>query len=191
MGIGRYSFVLYFSAIKKQKRKCHSHRSSKNWPRTTPFSNPCSPAIPGKNTFGSPGMINGACWKSSATFAMKRWRIFVPRVRVTLETPGTTPPGINPPAWVTERKYLEQDYEQVLERFLQERSDSIDWLRSLKHPNWEQGYEHPKLGFLSAGFFLSNWLAHDYLHIRQITRLKYDYLGAMSGIDVAYAGNWI
>ncbi len=43
---------------------------------------------------------------------------------------------------------------------------------------------------MTAKMFLSNWLAHDYLHIRQITKLKYDYLKQLTNEDLNYAGNW-
>jgi len=43
---------------------------------------------------------------------------------------------------------------------------------------------------MSAKFILANWLAHDYLHIRQITRLKYDYLQDIPNENLSYAGNW-
>jgi hypothetical protein len=36
----------------------------------------------------------------------------------------------------------------------------------------------------------ANWLAHDYLHIRQILRLKYEYLKSISEEDLSYAGEW-
>lgn len=34
----------------------------------------------------------------------------------------------------------------------------------------------------------NNWLAHDYLHMRQI--IKYQYLKEKTNIDLQYAGNW-
>jgi hypothetical protein len=43
---------------------------------------------------------------------------------------------------------------------------------------------------MSAGMLLANWLAHDYLHFRQITKLKYDYIKYRTGEDLAYAGTW-
>jgi len=43
---------------------------------------------------------------------------------------------------------------------------------------------------MTASMFFSNWLAHDYLHIRQITRLKYDYLKQLTNEDLSYAGTW-
>ncbi|MEM6429633.1 MAG: hypothetical protein AAF708_10365 [Deinococcota bacterium] len=42
---------------------------------------------------------------------------------------------------------------------------------------------------MSAQFFLENWLAHDYLHMRQVVKLKYDYLTA-DGVNLIYAGTW-
>jgi hypothetical protein len=43
---------------------------------------------------------------------------------------------------------------------------------------------------MTAMLFLSNWLAHDYLHIRQIIKLKFDYLEKMTGEGLSYAGDW-
>ena len=43
---------------------------------------------------------------------------------------------------------------------------------------------------MSAKLFLTNWLAHDYLHIRQIIRYQYHYLKESTAIDLGYAGNW-
>ena len=61
----------------------------------------------------------------------------------------------------------------------------MEWLKSLKNPLWTNSYNHPKLGSLSAHLFLSNWLAHDHLHIRQIVRIKRAYLMEKSGEDLS------
>ncbi|MCW3121172.1 MAG: DinB family protein [Flavipsychrobacter sp.] len=115
---------------------------------------------------------------------------FRARTKHTLETPELPMSPIDPVGWVKERKYLEQDYEAKLTSFLQERDNSIAWLKSLNDPNWDNTYHHPKLGALTAKMFLCNWLAHDHLHIRQITRLKYDHLKHLSGESLSYAGDW-
>ena len=112
------------------------------------------------------------------------------RTQWVLEKPNQTPPPFNPVIWVTERNYIEQDYNQVLNNFIKEREQSITWLNALKDPKWENYYVHPKKGKLTAKFFLTNWLAHDYLHIRQITKLKFDYLEYQSGEMIDYAGIW-
>ncbi|HAP01497.1 MAG TPA: hypothetical protein DCQ93_06175 [Bacteroidetes bacterium] len=85
---------------------------------------------------------------------------------------------------------MEQNFEERVLAFLAERKNSIAWLRSLENPNWENAYIHPKVGAVRASLLLSNWLAHDYLHIRQITKLKYDYLKSTCGEKLDYAGEW-
>ena len=116
---------------------------------------------------------------------------FRARTKSTLETPERALVQFDPEAWVTERKYMEQDYEQKLGQFLAERQQSIQWLQSLENPKWDNAYQHPKYGPLTAHHFLSNWLAHDYLHIRQATKLKYGYLQVDSANSLSYAGNWV
>ena len=115
---------------------------------------------------------------------------FRARVKHTLESPELPIPGNNPVGWVTERDYQGQDYAIKLEDFLDERRISIEWLRNLKDPNWSQAYQHPKWGPLSASLFLSNWLAHDYIHIRQINRIKYQLFEKKTAENLDYAGNW-
>lgn len=116
---------------------------------------------------------------------------FRTRLKYVLETPEKAPPPIDPVAWVQERNYMEKDYTEMVRKFLDERDSSVIWLRALLNPQWEQAYHHPTLGPRTARMYLTNWLAHDYLHIRQITKLKYDYLKAISGEDLQYAGKWI
>lgn len=115
---------------------------------------------------------------------------FRTRVKCVLHDPVQSPPPIDPVGWVSERKYRNQDFEVVLAKFLKERDFSIRWLESLKDPAWGNTYMHPKLGPMSALLFLTNWLAHDFLHFRQIIRLKYEYLREMSAISLDYAGKW-
>lgn len=112
------------------------------------------------------------------------------RTRRVLEGTEGPLPAIDPASWVQERSYKDQNYGEVLLDFLQEREASIHWLNSLTDPQWKNFYNHPKLGPMTAELFLSNWLAHDYLHVRQILKLKFDYLGQMTEIDLGYAGNW-
>ncbi|MFD1314058.1 DinB family protein [Namhaeicola litoreus] len=113
------------------------------------------------------------------------------RTRQVLKNPEKTLPSFDPLTWVNERNYLEQDYELMLSNFLKEREKSIIWLEKLENPDWKNSYVHPKLGAMSAAIFLANWLAHDYLHLRQITKLKYDYVQAMTNENLTYAGTWI
>lgn len=115
---------------------------------------------------------------------------FRTRVQHTLATPNEPLPMFDPIAWVKDRKYIEQDYHLVVEKLLVERNNSINWLKSLKNPPWKNAFNHPKLGPLSSEHFLANWLAHDYLHIRQIISLQFHYLKQKSQNELVYAGTW-
>lgn len=115
---------------------------------------------------------------------------FGARVKSVLKHPEKAFSPINPEGWVEERNYLEQDYDEMLFKFLRQRKTSVEYLRSLKKAPWENVHKHPSLGEMSAELFLANWLAHDHLHIRQIIKLKYDFLKDVSEQDLSYAGSW-
>jgi len=115
---------------------------------------------------------------------------FRARVKHVLEHPELPLQSISPKTWPVERDYLNQNFDTVLHDFLFERQQSVAWLRSLKEPNWNLSITNDALGTMTAHSFLTNWLAHDYLHIRQINRIKYEYLNAKGSADLGYAGNW-
>lgn len=115
---------------------------------------------------------------------------FRARVDHVLSTPDEPMPTINPVEWVAARRYLEQDMDVVLNEFLDERRASVEWLRALKDPRWEQAYQHPKVGPVRAQLLLVNWVAHDLLHIRQINALRYGWLQSISTEPLDYAGTW-
>ena len=115
---------------------------------------------------------------------------FRTRTKLVLQDPKLSLPSFNPTALPQERAYIQQNYNDKVYSFLNERDQSIDWLQSLKDPEWNNAYQHPKFGAMSASLFLANWLAHDYLHIRQILTLKYTYLEQLSGESLSYAGGW-
>ena len=112
------------------------------------------------------------------------------RTKWVLENPNQIPPSFNPIQWVTEHDYMGQDFNAMLDKFIEERETSINWLKTLKNVDWDLSFEHPKLGTMTAKYFLNNWLAHDYLHIRQVIKLKYDFLKNGFKNDLNYAGNW-
>lgn len=115
---------------------------------------------------------------------------FRSRVKHILENPGLQMKPIDPVGWVKERNYITKDFNEVLSKFLEERKISVNWLMNLENPDWNKIHIHPKLGEMSAKMILTNWVAHDYLHFRQIIKLKYDYLKSESGESLDYAGNW-
>lgn len=115
---------------------------------------------------------------------------FRARVKHILSSPGVQLPKIAPHLWPIERNYASQDFESTVTRFLKERQASVDWLDSLKQPNWELFVDHPEVGPRSAKKFLVNWLAHDYHHIRQINRIQHSFLKFSTDDDLTYAGKW-
>jgi len=112
------------------------------------------------------------------------------RTRHCLHRQPVPPVPIDPEGWVKTRQYMAQDYREKVAAFLDERQRSVDWLRSLDKPDWQSASPHPRLGVQTASHYLTNWLAHDYLHIRQILRLDMARLEQSSGEDLSYAGNW-
>lgn len=115
---------------------------------------------------------------------------FRARVKHTLFTPDLPLKSISPREWPIQRGYMDKDFETSVKNFLDERSASILWLRTLEDVPWENTVHLKGLGKLSARNFLENWLAHDYLHIRQINRVKRSYFHNCAQGDLSYAGNW-
>lgn len=117
---------------------------------------------------------------------------FRTRLRLTLFEPGQTWPAIDPQGWVISREYGNRDFELSIKNFLNERDVSLGWLTDLKEKelDWQAKYDHPQ-GILKAGDLISSWVAHDLLHIRQITRLHWEYLNQQfQPFSSDYAGNW-
>ncbi len=116
---------------------------------------------------------------------------FRKRLDLLLHSPGEPWPEIDPEGWVKEKKYSERDWADSVSAFLAERERSTTWLRGLESPEWDRSYSHPVLGELQAGTMLSSWLAHDYLHARQIVTLHFRYLEEISRpYSPGYAGQW-
>ncbi len=112
------------------------------------------------------------------------------RMQSAIENPLQEVPEIDPAGWIKERKYIARDYPLMVSKFINERKKSINWLRSHQELDLSKAFKHQRYGNLTAGFILNNWLAHDLLHIRQITRVKYLYHQAKADTKVDYAGTW-
>jgi hypothetical protein len=96
---------------------------------------------------------------------------FPKRLRLLLENPETEWPSIDPEGWVRERDYNARELGTSVENFMAERASSIEWLKGLEDPEWRKAYQHPKIGEIRAGDLLASWLAHDFLHLRQLANL--------------------
>src|SRR5215211_2338223 len=78
---------------------------------------------------------------------------------------------IDPQAWVSERRYNEQDFQAMQEKFLSERKQSLAWLKGLSNSDWDIIYSS-QYGSVTAGEMFSCWVAHDNLHLRQFVELR-------------------
>jgi hypothetical protein len=116
---------------------------------------------------------------------------FRARLELMLTQPGVLGPPIDPEGWVRERGHNQRDLQELLHAFEEERARSVAWLRDLATPAWGNIYEHPAFGTLHAGDILAAWVAHDLLHIRQLTHLHWQLLrGLAEPYGVGYAGKW-
>jgi len=116
---------------------------------------------------------------------------FRTRLDILLHTPEKPWPPIDPPGWVTERRYNVRDPQKALQDFLDERDKSIAWLRSLESPDWSSEATSPWGRTMTAGQMLRCWLAHDLLHVRQMAEIHHRRLEAIEGTAaVEYAGGW-
>lgn len=101
-------------------------------------------------------------------------------------------PSIDPTGWAVTRKYQEQDFGAARQRYAAERQASLRWLRGLPaDTDWTRAYRHPRFGPLAAGDLLASWVAHDLLHVRQITKRRHERTADLAKpFTVAYAGEW-
>lgn len=116
---------------------------------------------------------------------------FRPRLKSLLfDTPsGLSITPLDPPTWVIEGNYNARDLPTAIEDYRSERALSFKWLSTLPEVlDLERRLPDTKM---TAGVVFHSWLAHDYLHIRQITRLHYDFLEFEAGsFKIDYAGEW-
>ena len=116
---------------------------------------------------------------------------FRQRLKNVLEDPQKSWSPVDPENWIIEREYNKREMNVSINNLLSERRISVQWLKSLSSPDWKATHIHPVLGEISAEMLLTNWLAHDYLHIRQISFLNWSYISHIAPkIRLNYAGNW-
>ena len=113
------------------------------------------------------------------------------RIDLTLHRPGEPWPAIDPEVWARERQYNSRELGRSVERLTTRRARSLRWLEALDQPDWSLAYHHPSAGPLPAGDLLTSWLAHDFIHVRQLNRLHRQYLATeLSDYSPGYAGHW-
>lgn len=97
---------------------------------------------------------------------------------------------IDPQAWVAERKYNEQNFSEMCEKFFNERKKSLNWLKDLAKADWDKTYTS-EFGAITAGEMFASWIAHDNLHIRQLVELRRARIENITKpFAIVYAGDW-
>jgi hypothetical protein len=97
---------------------------------------------------------------------------------------------IAPMAWVKSRRYNQQNFKTMKAKFFRERAKSLAWLRKSKNADWETTYKS-KWGTMTAGDMFASWVAHDNLHVRQLTELRRMLIERMANPHkIRYAGDW-
>ena len=97
---------------------------------------------------------------------------------------------IAPLRWVVERKYNEQNFLEMQNKFFDERRKSLGWLNEISQSDWDVTYTS-QYGSVSAGEMLSCWIAHDNLHVRQLVELRRLRIENITKpYSIEYAGDW-
>ena len=113
------------------------------------------------------------------------------RIDLTLHRPWEPWPPIHPEVWARDRQYNSRELGQSVERLMTRRVRSLRWLEGLDQPDWSLVYNHPSEGPMPAGGVLASWLAHDFIHVRQLNSLHRQHLAAeLSDHSLDYAGYW-
>ncbi|MEM7230180.1 MAG: DinB family protein [Planctomycetota bacterium] len=119
---------------------------------------------------------------------------FPPRLRSTLEDPQRKWEPIEPQAWPADRDYANADLAATLDGFASERARTLAWFRGVCErgdADWTASYAHWVQVERCAGDLLAAWVAHDQLHLRQITKRRFQLVAkACEGFTLDYAGEW-
>jgi DinB family protein len=115
---------------------------------------------------------------------------FRPRLDAILHQPPTPWSPIDPQGWAVSRKYNDRSLGEMKEKFIAERSKSLDWLKGLERADWETLYL-TDFGEMRAGDMLCSWIAHDNLAVRQLVELRRARLETLTKpYEIGYAGDW-
>lgn len=116
---------------------------------------------------------------------------FRARLKSTLDDPTQPWPAIDPEKTVVEEGFNTREPESAIQWFIDVRRESLRWLETVvsSPTDWTAAYVHPKLGPIQAGELLTNWVAHDQLHVRQMAKRIHELTVAQSPEHrVDYAG---
>jgi DinB family protein len=82
--------------------------------------------------------------------------------------------SIDPPARLDQGGYAAQSLGDLLDRFDQQRAESVGWLKRLSSADLERTGTHDQAGTIGAGELVHYWACHDLLHLRQLVTVLQD-----------------
>lgn len=112
---------------------------------------------------------------------------FKARIKHLFKGEKTPFSAIDPEAWEVKHNYHQLKFENVLQSWVAERHQSIQWLKENADQDWNSYQDHQHFGKMSATMLLANWVAHDLLHIRQIQNNIYQWFKYKTGENFDYA----
>jgi len=96
---------------------------------------------------------------------------FLHRARMILEQEMPQLPAYDHDALAIERKYNEQDLQQVLAELAQSRAEFVTFFQQLTDEDWLRAGIHPEQGHFTLLDALLQVGSHDVNHLEQITRI--------------------
>jgi hypothetical protein len=117
---------------------------------------------------------------------------FGPRLRATVRDPAQPWAPIDPEGWARERAYNTRNLASELERLRAARAGTLAWLpHCIAGADLSRAHHHASLGPIRAGDLLAAWAAHDLLHIRQLTKRRFELVSRDAApFSTGYAGSW-
>lgn len=112
---------------------------------------------------------------------------FRARFRATLKDPAAPWPPLDPRSAVGAVRHDAGSARALVERFREERAVSLAWLATLDDPDLDRVHDADGRR-LRAGDLLAAWVAHDLVHLRQLTGVRLAWWARRAGpFDVGYA----
>jgi uncharacterized damage-inducible protein DinB len=95
--------------------------------------------------------------------------IFLDRLRLAHEEPGSTVESFDPDARAREKHYDQKDIHHELDVFENRRRDLVDFLSTLTPTDWKKQFHHPDLGDTTIDEYANIIMAHDLSHLAHAT----------------------
>ncbi len=116
---------------------------------------------------------------------------FRARFQFLLSGASGDPPPNDSEKKVIEGRFNERGLASSLADYLTERQQSLNWLRGLTNIPFDQKTTWSWGRTISVGDMLVSWVAHDVLHMRQLTERKWGYqMRQFAPYNPDYAGDW-